>query len=544
MSEGRIMRALASIALGILASACGGSAGNSAEANGPGPEWDAAFWNPKPADGDITIDGPCGARFVFRRVETPTDANWLADVPVTLGQGSGSDESALQAIMEQVRHGSLVGGFSQDDDPSKRFYYLSKYEITADQFDAVMKAGCPTPSQERTIPVEMVSSFDANTFARKLSEFGFTNADARKKLPTSSGEPAYVRLPTEAEWEFAARGGASVSVEDRLAATYPMDADTTQFEWFASDDSCRGSLQPVGFLRPNPLGIHDMLGNVSEIVAEPFRVNRGGSLHGQAGGVTARGGSCATPLAELRSSSRTEFPDYDTSTGKPNAPAMTGFRLALGTPVAPTNQRLELLEKGWDNLRELRSGEDDPSADLRKIAAGLSDPRLAQAITQAASQFDNEMTQRAQIEASTARNTVANGAMLIRNYRLVMNDISARERALVELRKTNPEIAKAQEIALEAAKGVAAMTRDLYTQIVVGAADNYPVRVLEDAVGQVSKDLRTRYAQAEVAIPMADMACMFASQAKDFRDQRPSKFDDYLARVATATPQEFRAACG
>jgi hypothetical protein len=134
--------------------------------------------------------------------------------------------------------------------------------------------------------------------------------------------------------------------------------------------------------------------------------------------------------------------------------------------------------------------------------------------------------------------------MLIRNYRLVMNDISARERALVELSKSSPELAKTQETALAAARGVATMTRDLYTQIVVAAADNYPVRVLEDAVGQVSRDLRSRYAQADVTIPMADMACMFASQAKDYKDQRPPSFEAYLGRLATAAPQEFRAACG
>jgi len=501
------------------------------------------MWNAKPAEGDTIIDGPCGSRFVFRAVPTPTDSNWLADFNVSLGQSSVSDESALRAITEQVRQGSVVGAFSEGDDPASRFYYIGKYEVTVDQYAAVMGQGCPTPSNEGTLPIEKVSLFDAVEFTRRLSEFGFSNPQAKEKLPTASGEPAYIRLPTEAEWEFASRGGASVSVEERLAPTYPMDADPTQFEWFESDDSCRGSLQPVGYLRPNPLGLHDILGNVAEIVSDPFRINRGGRLHGQSGGVTARGGSCATPLNQLRSAARTEFPEFDTATGKANTPAMTGLRLALGAPVIPTNQRLGLLENDWDNLRQLRSSEDDPAAALRRLAAGLQDLATAQSIAREASRFDGEMAKRAEIEAATARSSVANGAMLVRNYRLVMNEIAGREAALPELRKSDANIAKKQEETLQAARTVSKLTRDLYVQSIVSASQSYPDKVLDEALEQVERELRSRYSQSGGSIPIADMACVFVSQAKDFKLNNPPSFDTYMNLLAKGSGQEFSRTC-
>lgn len=536
------------IAVVLLAGACGGGGpGAERKINGPGKEWPESFWNPAPTDGDLVIEGPCGSRFVFRAVATPTESNWLADMNVPLGQSALSgDNEAMRAITEQVRQGSVVGAFSDSDDPSDRHYYIGKYEVTANQYAAVMGNGCATPTEENNIPIDRISRFDAIEFARRLSEFGFSHSSAKARLPTVSGEAASVRLPTEAEWEFAARGGASVSVEDRLAPSYPMDGNPLQFEWFNSDDSCRGNLQSVGLLLPNPLGLHDMLGNVSEIVLDPFQLNRGGRLHGQPGGAMAKGGSCETRVEELRSAAREEFPDYDVEAGLAYAPAFTGFRLALGAPAIPSNQRLEAMEADWGQLRQTRTGAasgDDPATALRDIAGRIPDLKVAEDIAREAQKFDAEMAKRAEVESSTARASVAVGALLVRSYRFSMREIASREAALATLRQSSPDAAQAVERQLVDARAVAAITRDFYAQSLVSAADNYPETVLNDALKQVGADLRARYDRAGSDIPLANMACMFASQVKRYAANRPPGIQDYLEQIATAPPQDFVAAC-
>ncbi len=537
----------AALVSGLLAGACGGGeAGSGRQVNGPGREWAESFWNRTPAEGDLVIEGPCGSRFVFRAVATPTESNWLADVNVPLGQTSvAGDDEAMRAITEQVRQSSIVGAFTDGDDPSERLYYIGKYEVTANQYAAVMGDGCAAPAEEKNIPVDQVSRFDAIEFTRRLSEYGFSHSEARERLPRVADEPASVRLPTEAEWEFAARGGVTVSVEERLAASYPMQ-DPLQHEWFNSDDSCRGNLQSVGVLLPNPLGLHDMLGNASEIVLDPFQLNRGGRLHGQPGGAMAKGGSCNTRIEDLRSAAREEFPDYDVAEGKAYAPGFTGFRLALGAPAIPSNQRLEAMEKDWDVLRQPRTGAamgDDPAAALRGIAGRMTDLETAEAIAREAGKFDLEMAKRAEVEASTARASIANGALLVRSYRLSMKEITGREISLAKLRSAGSDAAPGVERQLADAQGVARMTRDFYAQALVNAADNYPERVLNDALKQVSGDLRTRYDRSGSDIPLANMACMFVSQVKDYAVNRSPGFQDYLDQIATAPPEDFAAAC-
>lgn len=145
-------------------------------------------------------------------------------------------------------------------------FYLGRTEVTQAQWRAVMGA-VPSWFRGAGRPVDQVSWDDAREFARRLSGL--------------SGRR--LRLPTEAEWEFAARGGG-------LEQAWPGTADGTsvgEFAWFRGNSD--GATHEVAGRRPNGLGLFDLGGNVWEwcedryvLAAESsqddgYRVLRGGS---------------------------------------------------------------------------------------------------------------------------------------------------------------------------------------------------------------------------------------------------------------------------
>ena len=123
-----------------------------------------------------------------------------------------------------------------------RGFYISKYEVTQELWQAVM--GQDNPSYfygNPKLPVENVSWDDCLDFIRKLN-----------RLTGMS-----FRLPTEAEWEYAARGGSR-----SWYYKYSGGATLSKVGWY--NDNSDGSTQPVGTLSPNNLGLYDMSGNVWE----------------------------------------------------------------------------------------------------------------------------------------------------------------------------------------------------------------------------------------------------------------------------------------
>ena len=91
-----------------------------------------------------------------------------------------------------------------------------------------------------------------------------------------------------------------------------------------------------------------MLGNVDEIVLDPFRLNKLDRLHGQAGGFVVRGGNFTTAEEDIRSAYRHEIPFYRGNEAR--RAKTTGFRVALVAPVITSRARLQAIEEAWAGL--------------------------------------------------------------------------------------------------------------------------------------------------------------------------------------------------
>ena len=335
----------------------------------PAPEigWEARFYNPRPAPDDLILPLGCGGAMAFRAVEIP-GTGWLDDRRIELGQAN--EERGYK----EGRHLDFVAGAftPPGGDGSKRVFYIAKYETTRDQYTAVSDSDCPSPSMRGRLPVTEVSWFDAVEYSRRYTEWLLMNA--RGQLPVEGMEPGFLRLPTEVEWEFATRGGLKVDEADFLSPLFPMpEGGLAQYAWHESTQSAEGRLHPAGLLNPNPLGLHDLLGNAAEMTFVPFHLDHRGRPHGQAGGFVTRGGDIFTPPSQIGTAVRQEHSYFDAAQGSAKRLDSVGFRLVLTAPVIVSQQRLAEIKRDWSKLPSLVG---DVGAEAERALKELHDVAL------------------------------------------------------------------------------------------------------------------------------------------------------------------------
>lgn len=162
--------------------------------------------------------------------DTPTDNTKLNFAMVKVEGGTFKMGNKDGGVQEKPVHEVTLSSF-----------YLGKYEVTQAKWRAVMGDNPSNYSDCDKCPVESVSWNDVQAFIKKL------NAKTGQNY----------RLPTEAEWEYAARGG-----NKKEGFTFAGSNDIDQVAWYSGNSGNKP--HPVGGKKPNGLELYDMSGNVYE----------------------------------------------------------------------------------------------------------------------------------------------------------------------------------------------------------------------------------------------------------------------------------------
>lgn len=172
--------------------------------------------------------------------------------PSAVSTAGRSDDEMVYVEGGSFDMGSDKGG--SDEKPVHRVqiegFYIAKHEVTQQQWREVMGTNPSHFKDCDRCPVEELSWDEVQEFIKKL------NAETGK----------HYRLPTEAEWEFAARGGNKGS-----GSNFSGGNTLDDVAWYTNNSA--SSTHPVGEKKPNELGLYDMAGNVWEWCSDWYDEN-------------------------------------------------------------------------------------------------------------------------------------------------------------------------------------------------------------------------------------------------------------------------------
>jgi formylglycine-generating enzyme required for sulfatase activity len=202
---------------------------------------------------------------------------WIPGRSFTMGSSTTDEDSHGS---EKPAHEVFINGF-----------WMGKYEVTQAQWEQIMGRNNSKPI--RTKQSKKTSNYPVMAF----------NEEFLLRLNKSANGNIY-RLPSEAEWEYAAKAGSNEK--------YGFGDDTSKLEEYAwYSHNSEGSVHPVGQLKPNKWGLYDIHGNVSELCEDAWHPNYDNApidgsewKDGHEATNVVRGGGIEDPPVFLRSASR------------------------------------------------------------------------------------------------------------------------------------------------------------------------------------------------------------------------------------------------